>query len=153
MLDDLSGLDPEARATATASLVALQNNVVVWVDVAMVRRELGADRSDLPGLGPRLDALEAVIGAVYLEHGYVVAAGVVTLDAQAVAVAAPVHSLQPRTARNRWGPAAALLGMCRRSAGHPARALLVPAGRARHGGADAADPLAEGSLTDLTRGR
>jgi hypothetical protein len=29
----------------------LSNNVVVWVDEAMVRRELGADRADLPGLG------------------------------------------------------------------------------------------------------
>ncbi|MFC5767825.1 hypothetical protein, partial [Thauera sinica] len=33
------------------AMVALQNNVVAWVDVPMVRRELGADRADLPGLG------------------------------------------------------------------------------------------------------
>jgi len=33
------------------AMVALQNNVVAWIDVAMVRRELGADRADLPGLG------------------------------------------------------------------------------------------------------
>lgn len=33
------------------AMVALQNNIVAWIDVAMVRRELGADRADLPGLG------------------------------------------------------------------------------------------------------
>ncbi len=33
------------------SMIALQNNTVVWIDEAMVRRELGADRGDLPGLG------------------------------------------------------------------------------------------------------
>lgn len=33
------------------AMVALQNNTVVWIDAAMVRRELGADRADLPGLG------------------------------------------------------------------------------------------------------
>ena len=33
------------------AMIALQNNTVVWIDEAMVRRELGADRGDLPGLG------------------------------------------------------------------------------------------------------
>lgn len=33
------------------AMVALQNNTVVWIDEALVRRELGADRGDLPGLG------------------------------------------------------------------------------------------------------
>jgi hypothetical protein len=33
------------------AMLALMNNVLVWVDEAMVRRELGADRADLPGLG------------------------------------------------------------------------------------------------------
>ncbi len=33
------------------AMLALQNNVLVWVDVPMLRRELGADRADLPGLG------------------------------------------------------------------------------------------------------
>lgn len=33
------------------AMVALQNNTIVWIDEAMVRRELGADRGDLPGLG------------------------------------------------------------------------------------------------------
>jgi len=39
------------------AMVALQNNVVAWLDVAMVRRELGADRADLPGLGVGARAL------------------------------------------------------------------------------------------------
>ncbi len=33
------------------AMLALQNNTVVWIDEAMVRRELGADRGDMPGLG------------------------------------------------------------------------------------------------------
>ncbi len=33
------------------AMLALQGNNLVWVDEAMVRRELGADRGDLPGLG------------------------------------------------------------------------------------------------------
>jgi hypothetical protein len=32
------------------AMVALQNNIVAWLDVAMVRRELGADFADRPGL-------------------------------------------------------------------------------------------------------
>ena len=44
------------RALASANLLpiamlALQSNNIVWIDEALVRRELGADRSDLPGLG------------------------------------------------------------------------------------------------------
>ena len=33
------------------AMIALQNNVPVWIDTPLVRRELGADRADLPGLG------------------------------------------------------------------------------------------------------
>lgn len=33
------------------AMIALQSNNIVWIDEAMVRRELGADRGDLPGLG------------------------------------------------------------------------------------------------------
>ncbi|MEI7867583.1 MAG: hypothetical protein WCI11_06805 [Candidatus Methylumidiphilus sp.] len=33
------------------AMLALQNNILVWLDVPMLRRELGADRADLPGLG------------------------------------------------------------------------------------------------------
>jgi hypothetical protein len=33
------------------AMIALQNNTIGWIDEFMVRRELGADRADLPGLG------------------------------------------------------------------------------------------------------
>jgi hypothetical protein len=33
------------------AMVALDNNTLAWIDVPMLRRELGADRADLPGLG------------------------------------------------------------------------------------------------------
>jgi hypothetical protein len=33
------------------AMLALRNNTVEWIDEALVRRELGADRGDLPGLG------------------------------------------------------------------------------------------------------
>jgi len=33
------------------AMIALQGNTVAWIDAPMVRRELGADRADLPGLG------------------------------------------------------------------------------------------------------
>lgn len=46
--DGVRGLSANVLPLA---MLALANNVVVWVDEAMVRRELGADRADLPGLG------------------------------------------------------------------------------------------------------
>jgi hypothetical protein len=33
------------------AMIALENNTIAWIDVPMLRRELGADRADLPGLG------------------------------------------------------------------------------------------------------
>jgi hypothetical protein len=33
------------------AMIALANNTLAWIDAPMVRRELGADRGDLPGLG------------------------------------------------------------------------------------------------------
>jgi hypothetical protein len=33
------------------AMIALSNNTLGWIDAPMVRRELGADRNDLPGLG------------------------------------------------------------------------------------------------------
>lgn len=46
--DGVRGLSANVLPLA---MVALSNNVVVWIDEALVRRELGADRADLPGLG------------------------------------------------------------------------------------------------------
>ncbi len=50
------------------AMLALQNNVVVWIDVPMVRRELGADRSDLPGLGYSPRALRLAHLMQYQQH-------------------------------------------------------------------------------------
>jgi len=33
------------------AMLALSDNAVAWIDAALLRRELGADRADLPGLG------------------------------------------------------------------------------------------------------
>ena len=46
--DGVRGLSANVLPLA---MLALSNNVVAWIDEAMVRRELGADRADLPGLG------------------------------------------------------------------------------------------------------
>jgi hypothetical protein len=46
--------DVQAIASANVlpvAMLALQSNTIVWIDEALVRRELGADRADLPGLG------------------------------------------------------------------------------------------------------
>jgi hypothetical protein len=47
-------VDGVARGVAAnllpVAMLALTGNTLVWVDAPMVRRELGADRSDLPGL-------------------------------------------------------------------------------------------------------
>ena len=47
-VDGVRGLSANVLPLA---MLALSNNVVAWIDEAMVRRELGADRADLPGLG------------------------------------------------------------------------------------------------------
>jgi hypothetical protein len=39
------------------AMLALDGNVVRWIDMPMVRRELGSDRGDLPGLSPSPRAL------------------------------------------------------------------------------------------------
>ena len=49
-------------------MLALQNNAIVWVDEAMVRRELGADRGDLPGLGFSPRALRLAHLMQYQDH-------------------------------------------------------------------------------------
>ncbi len=48
-------VDQESRGVPSdvlpLAMIALENNAVTWIDVAMLRRDLGADRNDLPGLG------------------------------------------------------------------------------------------------------
>ncbi len=50
------------------ALVAVRNNVVEWIDEPMVRRELGADRGDLPGLGFSPRALRLAHLLQHQEH-------------------------------------------------------------------------------------
>ncbi len=50
------------------AMLALQNNTVVWIDEAMVRRELGADRGDLPGLGFSPRAIRLAHLMQYQDH-------------------------------------------------------------------------------------
>ena len=54
-----------AASVLPLAMIALQNNTVVWIDEPLVRRELGADRSDLPGLGFSPRALRL---AHFLQH-------------------------------------------------------------------------------------
>lgn len=48
-------LDSSARGLPAGvlplAMIALEGNTLAWIDVPMLRRELGADRADLPGLG------------------------------------------------------------------------------------------------------
>lgn len=50
------------------AMIALQGNSLVWIDEALVRRELGADRGDLPGLGFSPRALRLAHLMQYQEH-------------------------------------------------------------------------------------
>lgn len=45
------GARAQSSNVLALAMIALQNNVPVWIDTPLVRRELGADRADLPGLG------------------------------------------------------------------------------------------------------
>ncbi len=48
----VGGLDRGLSANVLPlAMIALANNSLAWIDAPMVRRELGADRGDLPGLG------------------------------------------------------------------------------------------------------
>lgn len=85
--DDGSGDDLEARRGSAArtiftqarglglsanvlplAMLALQGNKIVWIDEAMLRRELGADRGDLPGLGFAPRALRLAHLMQYQNH-------------------------------------------------------------------------------------
>lgn len=50
------------------AMLALANNTLMWIDEAMVRRELGADRGDLPGLGFSPRALRLAHLMQYQDH-------------------------------------------------------------------------------------
>ncbi|HEX2828591.1 MAG TPA: hypothetical protein VHP37_19715 [Burkholderiales bacterium] len=50
------------------AMIALQNNTIAWIDAPMVRRDLGADRADLPSIGLGARALRLAHLLQYQDH-------------------------------------------------------------------------------------
>jgi hypothetical protein len=74
------------------AMIALQSNTIVWIDEAMVRRELGADRGDLPGLGFAPRALRV---AHLLQHQNHLADVVAQMNGRSFAAATQFPALPP----------------------------------------------------------
>ena len=74
------------------AMLALQGNSLVWLDEAMLRRELGADRGDLPGLGFSPRALRL---AHLLQHQDHLADVVAQLHGRPFAAATQFPALPP----------------------------------------------------------
>lgn len=74
------------------AMLALQSNHIVWIDEAMVRRELGADRGDLPGLGFAPRALRL---AHLLQHQTHLADVVAQMHERSFAAATQFPALPP----------------------------------------------------------
>lgn len=74
------------------AMVALADNVLAWIDVPMLRRELGADRGDLPGLGLAPRALRL---AHLLQHERHVADVVASTGGRPFAAASVFPALPP----------------------------------------------------------
>src|SRR5262245_14243012 len=74
------------------AMIALSNNTLAWLDAPMVRRELGADRADLPGLGFAPHALRL---AHLLQHQNHVADVVQITNARSFAAASYFPALPP----------------------------------------------------------
>ena len=74
------------------AMLALQGNHLVWLDEAMLRRELGADRGDLPGLGFSPRALRL---AHLLQHQDHLADVVAQLHGRPFAAATQFPALPP----------------------------------------------------------
>lgn len=74
------------------AMIALQSNTIVWIDEAMVRRELGADRGDIPGLGFSPRALRV---AHLIQHQDHLADTVARLQGQPFAAASQFPALPP----------------------------------------------------------
>lgn len=74
------------------AMMALSNNTLVWLDAPMVRRELGADRADLPGLGFAPHALRL---AHLLQHQGHVADVIQTTDGRSFSAASYFPALPP----------------------------------------------------------
>jgi hypothetical protein len=74
------------------AMIALQSNNIIWIDEAMVRRELGADRGDLPGLGFAPRALRV---AHLLQHQSHLADVVAQMNGRSFAAATQFPALPP----------------------------------------------------------
>lgn len=74
------------------AMLALQGNSLVWLDEAMVRRELGADRGDLPGLGFSPRALRV---AHLVQHQDHLADVVAAMQGRSFAAATQFPALPP----------------------------------------------------------
>jgi hypothetical protein len=74
------------------AMIALSNNTLAWLDAPMVRRELGADRADLPGLGLAPHALRL---AHLLQHQGHVADVIQTTNGRSFAAATYFPALPP----------------------------------------------------------
>jgi hypothetical protein len=74
------------------AMLALQSNTIVWIDEALVRRELGADRGDLPGLGFAPRALRL---AHLLQHQTHLSDVVAHLQGRSFAAATQFPALPP----------------------------------------------------------
>lgn len=74
------------------AMLALQSNSIVWIDEAMVRRELGADRGDLPGLGFAPHALRL---AHLMQHQTHLAEVVAQLGGRSFSAASQFAALPP----------------------------------------------------------
>ena len=74
------------------AMLALQSNSIVWIDEAMVRRELGADRGDLPGLGFAPRALRL---AHLMQHQTHLAEVVAQLGGRSFSAASQFAALPP----------------------------------------------------------
>lgn len=74
------------------AMLALQSNALAWIDAAMVRRELGAERGDLPGLGFAPRALRL---AHVLQHQSHLAGVVAQLGGRSFPAATQFQALPP----------------------------------------------------------
>jgi len=95
------------------AMLALDTNVVRWIDMPMVRRELGSHRGDLPGLSPSPRALRLAHLQQFRQHlaDLLQTSGEQAFAAQSVfpslppAGPMPPGVIDPRDMTQRWLPA------------------------------------------------
>lgn len=95
------------------AMLALDRNTVAWIDAPMLRRELGADRDDLPGLGLAPRALRFAhllqhqqhLADVLAEHGGRSFAAAAMFPALPPAGPLPAGAIDPGDFTQRYFPA------------------------------------------------